>query len=376
LANGPARAYLAAMQVPAPAKAPIAWINLVPVLAGCALVAVKFSPLGLPLNTPMIALAAVLLGFAVFASVHHAEVLATRSGEPFGSLILTTAVTIIEVALIISQMAEGKPGAEFIGRDAVLATVMIVLNGIVGISLLSGGVRHHEQAFSLDGATAALSVIGTLSVISLILPNYTIAAPGPLYSASQLGFVGCVSFILYAIFLFVQTVRHPHFFTAEDAAGHGSPASGPAVIISMIFLPLALFVVVMLAKFLSAPIYQALQAAHLPASFLGIIIAAIVLLPESLSALRAARQNDLQTSLNLSLSSAIATIGLTIPALALYSIWQHQQLALGISAASTVLLSLTLFISSVTLATGRTTILQGAVHLVIFGVYIFLSAFP
>ena len=353
------------------------WAFIISAVLALGFLAAKFAGVDFGQSAMIIALEAALLGFAVFGAVHHAEVLALKVGEPFGSIILALAVTVIEAALIISQMASGKPGVEFVGRDAVFATVMIVLNGIVGLGLLLGGAKHHEQKFSLDGATSALSVLGTLGALALILPNFTTAVPGPLYSSSQLAFVGFVSLVLYAIFVFVQTVRHREYFTMGAAANdhHLAPESR-TVLISIIFLPLSLLIVVLMAKALSGPIDQFLSAAGLPAAFLGVVIAAIVLLPESIAALRAARQNDLQTSLNLALGSAIATIGLTIPTLAAYSLWTGAKLALGIGPQSIAFLLLTLFISSVTLATGRTTILQGAVHLVIFGVFMFLSAVP
>lgn len=353
------------------------WAFIISAVVALGFLGAKFAGFDFGQSALIIALEAALLGFAVFGAVHHAEILALKVGEPFGSIILALSVTIIEAALIISQMASGKPGVEFIGRDAVFATVMIVLNGIVGLGLLLGAARHHEQKFSLDGAASALSVLGTLSALALILPNFTTSTPGPLYSSSQLAFVGLISLVLYCIFVFVQTVRHSDYFiAAEDVPDDYISPANRTVMISTIFLPLSLLIVVLMAKALSGPIDQALAAAGLPSAFLGVVIAAIVLLPESLAALRSAQLNHLQTSLNLALGSAIATIGLTIPTLAAYSLWSGAKLALGIGPQSIALLMLTLFISSVTLATGRTTILQGAVHLVIFGVFIFLSAVP
>ncbi|MDE2385145.1 MAG: ionic transporter y4hA [Alphaproteobacteria bacterium] len=353
------------------------WAFIISALAALAFLGLKHGGVELPHSPLIVALEAALLGFAVFGAVHHAEVLALKVGEPFGSIILALSVTVIEAALIISQMASAKPGVEFIGRDAVFATVMIVLNGIVGLGLLIGAARHHQQQFSLDGATSALSVLGTLAALALILPNFTTAAPGPLYSSSQLAFVGFISLALYCIFVFVQTVRHSDYFTdGESGATQPGGLETRTVLTSIIFLPLSLLIVVLMAKALSGPIDEALSAAGLPAAFLGVVIAAIVLLPESVAALRAASHNQLQTCLNLALGSAIATIGLTIPTLAAYSLWSGAKLALGIGPQSIALLVLTLFISSVTLATGRTTILQGAVHLVIFGAFLFLSAVP
>lgn len=332
----------------------------------------------------VLGIAALLLGAAVFASVHHAEIIALRVGEPFGSIVLAVAVTVIEVALIVSIMLAAKAGSETLARDTVFATVMIVLNGIVGLCLLVGGARHHVQTFRTNAAAAALSVLGTLAVITLVLPNYTRAEAGPFFSTAQLIFVGIVSIILYGVFLFVQTIRHRDYFLSEmaddtaegDGVAHSAVPSARTALVSVALLIFALAAVVILAKTLSPALESGIAAAGLPKAFLGVVIATIVLLPESLAALGAAKLNRLQTSLNLALGSAMATIGLTIPIVGLASIVLDQPLTLGLNAADTVLLLLTLFISTVTLATGRTTILQGAVHLVIFAVFLFIAAVP
>ena len=355
------------------------WILLGAMACACLFLAFKFLHLLPEQNGPLIALEVILLGSAVFSSVHHAEILALKVGEPLGSVVLALAVTVIEVALIISQMSGGNTGAEFIGRNTVYSGVMIVLNGVVGLCLLFGGVRHGEQSFRLDSATAALSVLATLACLSLILPNYTLATEGPYYSIAQLGFVGLVSLILYSVFVFFQTILHHDYFVVADATGESKDHPKPSrrtTLISCLLLPISLVVVVLVAKALTGPIDAMIAAAGLPAGFVGVVIALLVLLPEGMAAVRAARLNHLQTSLNLALGSAIATIGLTIPTLAAYSIWTGAKLALGLGPAATALLILTIFVSSVTLATGRTTILQGAVHLVIFGVFMFISAFP
>ncbi len=357
----------------------VPWLLVAGVACACVLLVLKFIHLLPEQNAGLIAVEALLLGMAVFSAVHHAEVLALRVGEPFGSIILALAVTVIEAALIISQMSSGKAGAEFIGRDTVFSGVMIVLTGIVGLCLLVGGARHHEQAFKLDGATSALSVLATLACLALILPNYTLSAVGPYYSASQLAFVGIISVVLYGIFVFVQTVRHREYFvpSLSKAEAHNAIRPMPRTVgLSSTLLLVSLVVVVLIAKTLSGPIDDMIIAAGLPSTFVGVVIALLVLLPEGMAAIRAASNNELQTSLNLALGSAIATIGLTIPTLAAYSIWTNEKLALGLSPQSTALLILSVFVSSVTLATGRTTILQGAVHLVIFGAFIFLSAVP
>jgi len=326
-------------------------------------------------------LAAVLLGAAVFASVHHAEIIALRVGEPFGSIVLAIAVTVIEVALIVSIMLTAKSGSETLARDTVFATVMLVLNGIIGFCLLLGGARHHEQKFRTNAAAAALSVLGTLAVFTLVLPNYTLAAYGPVFSTSQLIFVATASMVLYGVFLFVQTIRHRDYFLLEVEGPEG--AQEPAVVpsartawISGALLALSLTAVVLLAKILSPVLERVVYAAGLPKAVVGVVIAAVVLLPEGISALHAARLNRLQTSLNLALGSAMATIGLSIPIVGIAALWLGQPLTLGLAPGEMVLLILTLFISTLTLAEGRTTILQGAVHLSIFAVFLFLAAVP
>ena len=321
------------------------------------------------------------LGVSVFSAVHHAEIIALRVGEPFGSLLLAIAVTIIEVALIVSILLSGAPGSEFVARDTVFSAVMIVLNGVVGLGLVLGGRRHFEQSFRSDGVAAALAVLGTLATIALVFPNYVTAVDGPLYSPGQLLFVGGVSLVLYCVFIFVQTVRHRDYFT-ETEIDHlvdhdfDDRPSLRMTLISGAFLILSLSLVILLSKGLSKPISGLIERAGLPASFLGVVIAIIVLLPESLAALRAARANRLQNSLNLAIGSAIASIGLTIPTVALLSVSRNIALPLGLQPHETVLLVLTLFISTLTLGTGRTTVLHGAVHLVIFGVFIFTAAAP
>ncbi|MDB5642093.1 MAG: sodium/calcium exchanger rane region [Hyphomicrobiales bacterium] len=328
----------------------------------------------------VLTLAAILLGSAVFAAVHHAEVLAAKVGEPFGSILLAIAVTIIEVALILSIMLSAGESASALARDTVFSAVMIVLNGVVGLCLLVGGNRFHEQSVQIQGASASLAVLGTLATVALVLPNFTTTTPGPYYSASQLIFVGAVSLCLYLVFVFVQTVRHRSYFL-EDAAlpDDAVPAIKPGrtiVIVSSILLPVALTCVVLIAKLLSYPLDRAVAAAGLPHAVVGVVIAGIVLLPEGIAALNAALANRLQGSVNLALGSAIASIGLTIPAVTVASLSLGTPLALGLSSSSMVLLYLTLYISALSLVTGRTTILQGAIHLVIFGVFLFTTAVP
>lgn len=327
-------------------------------------------------------LACLLLGGAVFAAVHHAEVLAVRLGEPFGSILLAIAVTVIEVALIVSIMLSGAAGSEAVARDTIFSAVMIALNGVIGLCLVLGAQRHHEQSFQLQGASAALAVLGTLATFALVLPNYTVATPGPLYSPIQLLSVGAVSVALYGIFVFIQTIRHRNYFleAGDDALEsvdtlHGKP-SNKITSISAVLLIVSLVAVVLLAKVLSGPLDRIVATAGLPQALVGVVIAAIVLLPEGLAAVKAALLNRLQSSINLALGSALASIALTIPTVAVVSLLLSQKLVLGLTPASTVLLLLTLFVSTLTLGTGRTTVLQGAVHLVIFIVFILMAAVP
>jgi Ca2+:H+ antiporter len=324
-------------------------------------------------------LAGILLTLAVFAAVHHAEVIAHRIGEPFGTLVLAVAVTVIEVALIVSLMLAAGPEKAELARDTVLAAVMLAANGIVGLCLLAGGVRHHEQGFQVRGASSALAVLAALSVMTLVLPNHLIATPGPTLATSQLVFEAVVSLILYLTFVFVQTIRHRDYFLAEGAAtddDHAPPPSTGAALASLGLLLVALVSVVGLAKVLSPDIERAVAAAGAPVAVVGIVISMVVLLPESVAALRAARKNQLQKSLNLALGSSLASIGLTIPAIAAVSIGFGKTISLGISAKDTVLLALTLLVSVITLGTGRTTVLQGMVHLTILAAYVFLAVVP
>jgi Ca2+:H+ antiporter len=323
---------------------------------------------------------AAVLVLAVFSAVYHAEVIAHRIGEPFGTLVLAVAVTVIEVALIISIMFGFAADKAGLARDTVFAAVMIVCNGIVGLCLLSGGVRHHEQGFQLQGASAALAVLAPLTILTLVLPNVTTSAPGPTFSTSQLIFAGLISLVLYGSFIFVQTVRHRDYFLpgerGGDEAAHAPPPSGSAALLSSGLLLVALLAVVGLAKALTPAAESVVLWFGAPKAVVGIAIAMLVLLPEGLAALRAARADRLQTSLNLALGSALASIGLTIPAVALVAIVLGQRLDLGLNTKDTVLLALTLFVGVITLGTGRTTVLQGMVHLVIFATFLFLSVVP
>lgn len=316
----------------------------------------------------------------VLAAVHHAEVVAHRVGEPYGTLVLAAAITAIEVALIVTLMLAGGESTSALARDTVFATVMIILNGIVGLCLLVGGKRFGEQVFRLDGVSASLSTLAAIVVLTLILPNFTTSVAGPFYSPAQLGFVAVVSLVLYGTFVFVQTVRHRDYFLPVHALGdeavHAAPPSSKVALASTILLLMGLAAVVLLAKAISPSIEAGVASMGAPKALVGVIIAAIVLMPEGLAAVRAASANRLQTSLNLALGSALASIGLSIPAVAIVSIVNGWPVTMGIDEKSTVLLALSLIVSGLSLGTGRTTVLQGVVHLVIFAVYLFMTVFP
>jgi Ca2+:H+ antiporter len=350
------------------------WTLIAPFAAAAVLVGAL-----LGLHGYYIALIAIALAASVFAAVHHAEVIAHRVGEPFGTLVLAMSVTLIEVALIVSLMIAGGAEAEALARDTVFAAVMIILTGIVGLSLLLGGLKHREQVFRLDGVSASLVALATIAVMTFVFPNYTVTTPGPLYSPSQLTLVAIVSLVVYGAFVFTQTIGHRQYFLNEpDAvpAAHGPKPSTAATVVSAVFLLFALVCVVLLAKSLAPSLEQAVARAGAPDGLVGVAIAAIILLPEGLSAVRAAQNNQMQTSLNLALGSALASIGLTIPAVSFLSLYMHTNLILGIDAKSTVLLLLALFLAALSLRTGRTIILHGIALLVVFAIYLFTTVIP
>lgn len=346
-----------------------------PVLATLLLVGVWTRPLGAILFGAVI----LVLVASVIAAVRHAEVIALRLGEPFGTLVLALAVTVIEVSLIVALMLSGDPTTSTLARDTVFATVMIICNGVVGLCLLLGAMRHRVLAFRVDGTSPALSVLATLAILTLVLPSYTVSTPGPTLTPSQLAFAGVVSLTLYVIFVFVQTVRHREFFVPLDFESDDHGAVRPSsltVAVGLVLLTLSLVAVVGLAKVLAPGIEAVVAATATPRAAVGIVIALIVLLPETWAALRASVRNRMQTSFNLALGSALATIGLTIPAVAATSLLLDLPLVLGLPAKEIALLALTLLISSVTLSRGLATVLQGAVHLVLFAVFLFLTVKP
>ncbi len=327
-----------------------------------------------PVDAVMIA---VMLG-AIFAAVHHADVIAHRLGEPGGTVVLTLAVTVIEVALIESVVLK-QNSAPGLARDTVFAVIMIVCNGLIGLCVLLGGLQHREQEFQTSGASVYLSLLGALSVMTLVLPNYTLATSGPYFSTAQLVFVSVITVILYVAFLFIQTSRHADYFRAEtrpSSDGDDAYPTNRAVVVSVALLLVALGGVIVIAENFGSVLEEGLASVGAPEGVVGIIIAIVVLAPESITAVRAARRDVLQKSLNVALGSSLATIGLTVPAVAISNVILGRQLALGLSARDSLLLALTLFLSILTFGTGRTNILSGLIHLLVFAAFVFLTFIP
>src|SRR5450631_3115805 len=319
----------------------------------------------------------IILFGTVFAAVHHAEVIAERIGEPYGTLLLTLSVTVIEVALIATIML-GEKEVPTLARDTVFAVVMIVCNALVGICIFIGGLRYREQDVQVLGANLYLSVLFILATITLVLPNYTLTTPGPVYSAAQLGFVSVVTILIYAVFLYTQTIRHRDYFVSEAVGltADGGRLSGRMMGLSIALLLVSLLAVVLLAKKFSLVVDAAIAATGAPAALAGVLVALLILLPEGVAAIGAARKNDLQKSVNLALGSSLATIGLTIPAVAVAAYTLDKQLVLGLNPQDTVLLFLTFALSMLTFGSGRTNVLFGLVHLVVFAVFVFLLFIP
>jgi Ca2+:H+ antiporter len=333
----------------------------------------------------LVVLVSAFLVGAVLAAVHHAEVIAHRVGEPFGSLVLAVAVTVIEVALIVTLMVSGGPETSTLARDTVFAAVMISINGIVGISLLVAALKHHLANFNPEGTGAALATVVTLAGLCLVLPRFTTSEPGAEFSTPQLAFAAVASLSLYALFVFTQTIRHRDFFLAvergdgpvdEDGDGHADPPPTRTALVSLGLLVVALVAVVGLAKVVSPTIEDGVQALGFPHAVVGVVIALLVLLPESIAAVRAAARDHVQISLNLAFGSAMASIGLTIPTLAVASIWLDGPLDLGLEPTQMVLLAITVPVAVLTVVPGRAKPLQGGVHLALLAAFVFLAIQP
>jgi Ca2+:H+ antiporter len=332
---------------------------------------------------PILAFLGLVLVATVFVAVHHAEVVALRVGEPFGSLILAVAVTIIEVGMIVVLMLENPDKTQNLARDTVFAAVMITTTGIIGGSLLIKTLKRRVATFNPEGVVGALAVLAALSILSLVLPSFTTSSNGPTFSPSQLIFAAVTALVLYLVFIGVQTVRHRDYFlpparlgTTQSESQHVKPPSTKVALLSVAGLLASLVAVVGLAKVSSPLIQGAVDAFGFPQMVVAVSIAVVVLLPESISAFKAASYGRTQTSLNLALGSALASIGLTIPVIAVISTMLGTSVNLGLAATEIVLLTLTLIVSALTLIPGRASLLQAAVHLSIFGAFLMLVFMP
>ncbi len=344
--------------------------TIVPILAFLAVVA---SWGRYPSNLILVGLAVVLVA-AVLTAVHHAEVIALRVGEPYGSVILAVAVTVIEAGLIVVLMLNSPETTTGLARDAVFAAIMIAVNGVIGVAIVAATLRGGVATFNAEGTGAALAAIATLAVLSLVLPNFTTSAAGPVYSTPQLIFAASAALVIYIVFVFVQNVRHRDFFlpppasteTGDDPEAHMPPPSSRTAALSAVLLILALLGVVGLAKATAPLIESGVDFAGLPTTVIAVSIALLVLLPESIAAVRASVRGRMQTSFNLGYGSMVAAVGLTIPTVAVISLILDLDLQLGLTTAEIALLALTLFVSALTVAPGRATLLEGTMHLAIF----------
>ncbi|MCD0449952.1 hypothetical protein LO762_12230 [Actinocorallia sp. API 0066] len=355
------------------------WSTAVPVLAMVGLLISLFTgPSG-----AVAVIAALLLAGAVLAAVHHAEVIAHRVGEPFGSLVLAVAVTVIEVALIVSVMLSSGPKGAYLARDTVFAAVMITCNGIVGVSLWLTAHRRRMAHFQPGGTGGMLAIVASLVTLTMVLPSFTTTAAGPRFATIQLVFAALIACFLYGLHVFTQTVRHRDYFLPVTKEGevleddeHAAPPTNAATFYSLGLLMVALVAVVGLAKVESPVIERGVEQLGMPHAVVGVVIALLVLLPETLAALRAAGRGRPQTSLNLALGSANASIGLTIPVISIASFIVPGDLVLGLGPTQLVLLTLTMVVSILTIVPGKATVLQGGVHLAIFASFLFLTAVP
>ncbi|WP_427383187.1 calcium:proton antiporter [Janibacter sp. G56] len=356
------------------------WTSLAPVV-GAVVLALTYPGKGLP--TVVVALVALVLGSAVLAAVHHAEVIAHRVGEPFGSLVLAVAVTVIEVGLILMLMSSGGDDASALARDTVFAAVMITTNLIVGIALVIASRRHGTAVFNPEGTGAALATVIMVTGLCLVIPAFTIGDPGPRYTGAQLAFAAVSSLVLYLVYVLTQTQGHRDFFLPVDREhgglledDHAEPPTARATWTSLALLLVSLVAVVGLAKVASPAIESTVRAAGLPNSFVGVVIALVVLAPETLAAAKAAGRDRVQTSLNLAYGSAMASVGLTIPVLAVATLFVDAPLDLGLAPTHLVLLAMTVALGILTVVPGRALRLHGSLHIVLGLAFVFLSMAP
>ena len=338
---------------------------------------------GRDLPTLVLVLVALIMAGAVLSAVHHAEVVALRVGEPFGSLVLAVAVTVIEVALIVTLMTTSESASSSLARDTVFAALMITCNGIIGIALVVTTLRGGTARFNAAGAGSGLAAIGVLATLSLVLPTFTRSSAGPTFTDSQLAFAAIASLSIYLLFVFVQTVRHrDYFMPPREREGppfgdeHADRPSTRTAVRSLAFLAMCLVSVVGLAKVTTPLIEGLVEGAGLPVTAVAVSIALLVLLPESIAAFRAAARGRFQTSVNLAYGSAMASIGLTIPTIAVASWLGGFDLVLGLSPTEIVLLAVTMVTGMLTVTPGRATLLQGGVHVSLFAAFLVLVVSP
>jgi Ca2+:H+ antiporter len=368
---------------------PLRWTLGVPLLAFVVLV----STWAAHEHWAVLGLIAIFLVGAVIAAVHHAEVVAHKVGEPFGSLVLAVAVTVIEVALIVTLMSSGGEDTSTYARDTVFAAVMICLNGIVGLALVVGAARHRLASFNASGTGSALATVITLASITMVLPRFTTSAPDGAFSTSQLAFAAVASLFLYGLFVFTQTVKHRNFFLPvrsdefgrmtglmdledEDGDGYADPPTARAAWLSAVLLVVSLVAVVGLAKLLSPSIESGVESLGFPQAVVGVVIALLVLSPETVAAARNAHRDRTQISLNLAYGSAMASIGLTIPTIAVAMIWIDGPLNLGLEPTQIVLLAMSVIVSILTVVSGRAKTLHGGLHLALLAAFLFISVQP
>lgn len=352
------------------------WTTIIPVLAWALLFSGFISG-----SSIFQIIAGILLIGSVMSAVHHSEVIAERVGEPFGTIILAISITVIEVSIIISLMMSEGQAAAALARDTVYAATMLILNGIIGLCLLIGGLRHYEQKFSASSVTIALVSLVSIIVFTLVFPTFTESVRGAYYSTPQLLFASVACLVIYGSFLFAQTSRYRQYFLTvgpdeNEATAAPIPISNKAFITSLAFLLAALGIVVLLAKTLSPAIESIIISYSLPKALVGVVIAIIILLPEAIAAITAARKNRLQTSINLSLGSALASIGLTIPSVAVVCILLDIPIILGLDIKSIVLLGLSVFTVMLSLSSGKSNIVYGVVLLVNLFAFLFLFIHP
>lgn len=352
------------------------WTTIIPVLA-----CILYLFAGIENHAWLQIVASALLILCVMSAVHHSEIIAHRVGEPYGTIILAVSITVIEVSIIVSLMMSEGPKAASLARDTVYSATMLILNGIVGLSLLIGGLKHYEQNFSKSSVTIALVSLISIVVFTLVFPTFTESVQGSYYSTPQLIFASVACLVIYGFFIFAQTSRYRQYFLSVDPEEPSEPRESrvignPEFVVSLVLLLVSLGIVVLLAKTLSPAIERIITFYELPETLVGVIIAAIILLPEGIAAIIAARNNRLQTSINLSLGSALASIGLTIPSVAAVCILSGFPIILGLEIKSIILLGLSVFTVMLSLSSGRSNIVYGVVLLVNMFAFIFLMIYP